>query len=132
MNGPAAARRVRVLVCEDSPELRALVADELARHPELDVAGQAGTARDAVALAAETQPDVVLLDLLMPGAEPEVLVLDIARCAPNAALAIFSGRAGETLTESARNVVAAELEKTTPLDVVAARLAELGHAGTPR
>jgi chemotaxis response regulator CheB len=131
MNGPHTSR-VRVLVCEDSPELRALLAEELSRHPDLDVAGRAANAAEAVTLAAETQPDVVLLDLLMPGAEPEVLVLDVARHAPRAAIATFSGRTLGTLAESARNVVAAQLEKTTPLDVVAARLAELGRSHATR
>jgi two-component system, chemotaxis family, protein-glutamate methylesterase/glutaminase len=121
-------RQVRVLVCEDSPELRELLADRIARHPALEVAGRAGDAAGAVRLAAETLPDVVLLDLLMPGAEPDVLVLDIARSAPAAAIAIFSGTMPDLLAEPASGVVAAQFDKTTPLDAVAERVAELGRA----
>ncbi len=57
--------RVRVAVVDDHHLFRAGVRAELADHVE--VVGDAGTVDDAVALVRETGPDVVLLDVHMPG-----------------------------------------------------------------
>jgi DNA-binding NarL/FixJ family response regulator len=57
--------RVRVAVVDDHHLFRAGVRAELAEHVE--VVGDAGTVDDAVALVRETGPDVVLLDVHMPG-----------------------------------------------------------------
>jgi DNA-binding NarL/FixJ family response regulator len=102
------------------------VADTLRRHPAIDVVGCAGDAGSAARLAGETRPDVVLLDLLMPGAEPDVIVLSVAAAAPGARIAVFSGRDLDALSTSARAAVSAHFEKTMPLETLAARVADLG------
>src|SRR6059058_1593410 len=60
------ARMTRVLVADDFPLVREALAAALARHPEIDVVGMAGDGIEAVELAHEHQPDVVVLDLRMP------------------------------------------------------------------
>jgi len=56
------------LLVDDEPNLRRHLADQLQRvWPELEVVGTAGNGREALALAAELDPDVVFLDIRMPG-----------------------------------------------------------------
>ncbi|MEU9162881.1 response regulator transcription factor [Streptomyces sp. NPDC048424] len=63
----APARPVRVLLVDDQPlvrsGLRVLIADTV----DLEVVGEAGTGSEAVRLAAELRPDVVVMDIRMPG-----------------------------------------------------------------
>jgi two-component system nitrate/nitrite response regulator NarL len=61
------SRPIRVLLADDHPLLRAGVAQSLAESGKFEVVGQAGTADDAVRLAGEIRPDIVLLDISMPG-----------------------------------------------------------------
>lgn len=58
---------IRVLVVDDHALLRGGVAALLARQPDLVVAGEAGDGLEALERARELRPDVVLLDLHMPG-----------------------------------------------------------------
>lgn len=59
---------IRVLVADDHSVVREGLRHVLAGVPELTLVGEAGTGPDAMALAAAARPDVVLLDLTMPGA----------------------------------------------------------------
>ncbi len=59
---------VRALVVDDEPLLRTHLAHHLAQMwPELEIAGEARNGREAVDLVAQLQPDVVFLDVHMPG-----------------------------------------------------------------
>ncbi|NBC22524.1 MAG: response regulator [Gammaproteobacteria bacterium] len=56
------------LLVDDEPNLRRHLAEQLSRvWPALEIAGTAGNGREALALAAELDPDVVFLDIRMPG-----------------------------------------------------------------
>jgi DNA-binding NarL/FixJ family response regulator len=57
---------IRVLLADDHQLFRSGIASLLASDPALQVVGQAANGEEAVALAAEVQPDVVLLDIQMP------------------------------------------------------------------
>jgi DNA-binding NarL/FixJ family response regulator len=108
----------RVLVVDDHPLTRdALVA--LLRSHGFELAGIAADGEEAIATAAETQPDLVLLDLLMPGldglsalprlreAAPgcEVVVLTASGTEENLLAAIRGGAAGYLLkTESPERI----------------------------
>jgi DNA-binding NarL/FixJ family response regulator len=58
---------IRVLIADDHSLVRAGLAQLLSEVDDIEVAGTAADGRDAVALAAQTRPDVVLMDLSMPG-----------------------------------------------------------------
>ena len=60
-------RRLRILICEDDERLATLVNETLAPDGRFDVVGRATTGDEAVRLAEEHDPDVVLMDIGMPG-----------------------------------------------------------------
>ena len=57
---------LRVLVAEDHPLFRKGMIALLSSVPEFEVVGEAATGEEAVARAAQLQPDVILMDLQMP------------------------------------------------------------------
>ncbi len=59
-------RQIRVLVADDQAMVRAGLATLLDSQPGLSVVGQAGNGQQAVLLARELMPDVVLMDIRMP------------------------------------------------------------------
>lgn len=58
---------VRVVVVDDHTLVRQGIVGLLASQPDIDVVGQAGDAREAMAVIASVAPDVVLMDIAMPG-----------------------------------------------------------------
>lgn len=58
---------VRVLIADDHEVVRTGIKSILSTDPEIDVVGEATTGEQAVAMAVELNPDVVLLDIRMPG-----------------------------------------------------------------
>jgi DNA-binding NarL/FixJ family response regulator len=61
------AAPLRILVCEDDDNLASLVIETLAADPRFEVVGRAQDGEAAVHLAGEHTPDVVLMDIGMPG-----------------------------------------------------------------
>lgn len=59
--------QVRVGVFDDHPLLREGVIHTLRSHPNIDVIGEGASAEEAVRFATERKPDVILLDVSMPG-----------------------------------------------------------------
>jgi DNA-binding NarL/FixJ family response regulator len=58
---------IRILVVDDHPVVRDGLVAMLATQPDFSVVGQAGGGQDALQMASELQPDVICLDLEMPG-----------------------------------------------------------------
>ncbi|GIF03316.1 chemotaxis-specific protein-glutamate methyltransferase CheB [Actinoplanes siamensis] len=58
---------IRVLVVEDSPTMRNYLREALAEDPELQVVGEAVTGEQAVALTGRLRPDVITMDMMLPG-----------------------------------------------------------------
>jgi len=60
---------IRVLLADDQGLLRSSLAMLIDREPDMDVVGEAGDGEQAVALALVHRPDVVLMDIRMPGTD---------------------------------------------------------------
>ncbi|HVQ94691.1 MAG TPA: response regulator transcription factor [Mycobacteriales bacterium] len=65
----AAGRPIRVLLIDDEPLVRAGLAMLLAAEPDLDVVGEASDGGEGVDLATRLCPDVVVMDVRMPGVD---------------------------------------------------------------
>lgn len=98
--GGARPSRPTLLIADDDPVVRAALSAQLAR--EFDVVAVAADAAEAIALAAEHQPDAALIDVDMPAGGAQEAVPQIATCSPDTCMVILSG-------DEARQVVIALL-----------------------
>jgi DNA-binding NarL/FixJ family response regulator len=60
---------IRVVLADDQALVRSGLRALLANSDDIQVVGEAGDGREAVAVATRTQPDVVLMDVRMPGVD---------------------------------------------------------------
>jgi DNA-binding NarL/FixJ family response regulator len=118
---------VRILLCDDAPELRALLRSALEAQEGLTVVGEVGDGDSALRAAAREQPDVVMLDLEMPGPAPEALLTALRRAAPAAAIVTFSGHDPSDVAGAAVGEIALHLPKTTELTAAVRAVSELGR-----
>lgn len=81
---------VSVLVVDDHPLFRAGVVHALAAVPGIAVAGEAASGEEALRLAQERLPDVVLLDISMPGWGGLVTAERIATACPACAIVMLT------------------------------------------
>lgn len=84
----------RLLVVDDVPLFRAGLTSAL-KEAGFDVTGEAGDAEGAVAAAEGQQPDIVLLDVLMPGLSGLDVVEKITAVAPDARVVLLTGSESE-------------------------------------
>lgn len=131
---------IRVLVVDDHAIVRRGLADLIATADDLAVAGTAADGEEAVGLAAELAPDVVLMDLSMPGtdgvaatarilaARPEVNVLVLTSLGDQQSIngALEAGARGYLLKHSEPETILAAIREVctggSPLDPKAARV----------
>ena len=84
---------IRVLIVDDHELLRAGLRSRLEREHGIAVVGEADTAERAVVMARKLQPDVVLLDLLLPRKSGIEAIPELAHVAPQARVLIVSSQA---------------------------------------
>jgi DNA-binding NarL/FixJ family response regulator len=76
---PQEGAPIRLLVVDDHPVVRDGVSSLFARNPEFEVLGEAADGAQAVRLAQELRPDVILMDLRMPGMDGVAAITELAR-----------------------------------------------------
>jgi DNA-binding NarL/FixJ family response regulator len=59
-------KRIRILLADDHAVVRQGFKMILAEQPDMEIAGEAGNGREALALAASLKPDIVVMDVAMP------------------------------------------------------------------
>lgn len=92
---------IRVLVVDDVADLRELVRIRLELESGFAVVGEASNGAEAIELAAQTQPDLILLDLAMPIMDGLQALPELRRTAPNAQIAVLSGFEEATMAQTA-------------------------------
>jgi DNA-binding NarL/FixJ family response regulator len=70
---------IRLLIVDDHPVVRDGLSGMFAAAPEFEVVGQAGDGAEAVRLAAILGPDVILMDLRMPGMDGVAAITELGR-----------------------------------------------------
>lgn len=86
----SAPSTTRVIVVDDHPVVRDGVAAMLSSVPDLEVVGQAGSGPEAVRLTVELDPDVVVMDLRMPGGGGVAAVQEMTRLGLRAAVLVLT------------------------------------------
>src|SRR4051812_21713394 len=84
----------RIILVDDHTLIRTGLRDFLSGYPEHEVVGEASTARDAFPLIESARPDLILMDLELPGLDGVVATREILRRAPDVRVLILSGHAG--------------------------------------
>jgi len=131
---------IRVVLADDHPVVREGLRGMLAAEPDIEVVGEAASGPEAVVLAQRLRPDVILMDLRMPGGDGVAAI----RCLPGTTVvvlttydsdadilrAVEAGAAGYLLKDTPRAVLADSVRaaargETVLTPAVAGRL--LGH-----
>ncbi|MGA3216020.1 MAG: response regulator transcription factor [Acidimicrobiales bacterium] len=81
---------LRLLLVDDHPVVRAGLRGMLAGEPDLEVVGEAADGEEAVLVSAELKPDVVLMDLRMPGIDGAEATRRIAALDPAPAVLVLT------------------------------------------
>lgn len=147
--------RTRVLIADDQALFREGLRTLLSTRDDIEVAGEAGTGDEAVALAETLQPDVVLMDLRMPGSDgiqatarirgrwPDMPVLVLTTFDDDANLfgALRAGAAGYLLKDVSSETLVAAIQaaargesflQSTVTGRVVAAFARLMETGGPK
>ncbi len=66
MERSSSSKKIRILLADDHAVVRQGFRMILAAQPDMEIVGEAGTGREAVELAEELKPDVVVMDVSMP------------------------------------------------------------------
>ncbi|MDK2784703.1 MAG: hypothetical protein PWQ41_1671 [Bacillota bacterium] len=81
--GDVAVDKIRVLVVDDHPLVRSGIRKVVELEDDIEIVGEAGTAREALSEVAATRPDVVLMDLDLPDASGVEATRQIKQKYPN-------------------------------------------------
>ena len=86
---PQPQRRIRVMLVDDHPLVRSAVRQAL-DAPDLEAVGEASSAEEAMRIAAELRPDVMLVDIALPGASGVQLVRELSPRLPDTRFVILT------------------------------------------
>ncbi len=81
---------IRVLLVDDQPAVRRGLRVRFQLEPDMQVVGEASTGREALTLAQALTPDVVLLDIEMPGMDGIEATAALRTVVPLSAVVILS------------------------------------------
>ena len=117
-----AAAKIRVLIVDDHPVVRSGLRKVLEAEADIEVVGEAGDARHAVFETRSQKPDVVLMDVVMPGKSGIEATPEILKDAPAARVLILSMQDDPSYVREAFAAGAAGyiLKEAADTDVVAA------------
>lgn len=113
---------IRVIVADDQPLVRAALVDLLAADPGIDVVGTASNAPEAIARCAMLVPDVVLMDVKMPGGGGLKATREICRSRPQTRIVAFSAHRDRSTVQEMLGAGAVDYvtKGSPPAEIVAA------------
>ena len=96
-NGPQTANEITCLIVDDHEVVREGLRLSLSRAPHIRVIGEAGDGESAVALAERRRPDVVIMDVRMPGMDGLEATKMLTEKVPDSAVLIFTAYSERSL-----------------------------------
>jgi NarL family two-component system response regulator LiaR len=123
---------VRVVIADDHRIVRDGLCYLLSQEPDIEVVGEAGDGQRAVDVTAATRPDVLLLDLSMPGLDGHAVLAALQdNPHPPAVVVLTSAADDEHLVRAVQAGATSYLLKTAPAEDVIAAVRDAA-AGTAR
>ncbi len=122
---------MRIFVVDDEPLIREGLRHMLRAQPGVELVGEAATARDAFIGIERSRPDVVLMDLDLPGMDGATAARDLRLRAPNARVLVLTihDRLGDALEVLAAGAAGFAL-KTEPLTSLLTAITKVAAGGS--
>ena len=108
---------ITVLLADDDARFRRLVRDVLV-DDGYEVVGEAADAPSVVRLAAELRPDIVVVDLVLPGAVGLSAVRELLEVGPRQAVLVLSSLFDPAVEQEAEAMGASYLDKTEGVEAL--------------
>lgn len=124
MNSP-----IRVLIVDDHASVRAALNATLEFEPDIDIVGEASDGSEAVQLAQQIRPDVILMDTRMPVMDGLEATRRIVACCPDVRVIGLSMYSADSIVQTMlRAGAAGYVEKSVSLELLLAAIRG-AHAG---
>jgi DNA-binding NarL/FixJ family response regulator len=135
MGEPEPGTTIRVLVVDDHPPMRMGLVALIKSQPGMDVIAEASDGEEAIEVYDDVRPDVVLMDLRMPGIGGVEAILAIRKKHPDARVIVLSTYdMDEDIHRAIQSGAKSYLLKDMPIEEIASTIREayLGDASFPR
>ncbi|MCR6655048.1 MAG: response regulator transcription factor [Opitutus sp.] len=135
MGDPQPGKTIRVLVADDHPPMRMGLVALIKSQPGMDVVAEASDGEEAVEVYDDVRPDVVLMDLRMPGIGGVEAILAIRKKHPDARVIVLSTYdLDEDIHRALQSGARSYLLKDMPIEEIASTIREVmnGDALLPR
>ena len=113
---------IRLLLVDGQPAVRRGLKMRFALEPDMEVVGEAGNVDEAISLARALRPDVVLMDVEIPGNGGVAAIERLRTAAPHSAVVIFTLRDDAATRERARTSGAAFVAKHRTEEILLAAI----------
>ena len=122
--------RIKLLVVDDHALVRDVLADRLEREPDIKVVGTASTADEAIRMTSKHKPDIILMDIDMPGLDCFDAAKVIMSAQPQTRIIFLSAFHHDCYIENALTVKArGYLTKREPPESLISAIHEVASGG---
>lgn len=126
MGAPETGMNIRVLVVDDHPPMRIGLVALIKSQPGMDVVAEASDGEEAIEVYDDVQPDVVLMDLRMPGMGGVEAILAIRKKHPEARVIVLSTYdLDEDIHRAIQSGARSYLLKDMPIEEIASTIREV-------
>jgi DNA-binding NarL/FixJ family response regulator len=95
---------IRILIADDHDAVRKGVRSVLRSRKDIEVCAEAADGNQAIDLALQCQPDLIILDLTMPARGGFLAAIDLRKLLPDVPILFYSMHEGEHLVKEARRI----------------------------
>lgn len=124
-------RRIKVMIVDDHPIVRDGLKSMLLAFDDLQLVGEAGDGNEALAQCGQTQPDVILMDMVMPGMDGTAATRAILKQYPQMKIIMLTSFVEDNVVQNALEAGAiGYLLKNVPINTLAEAIRS-AYAGQP-
>ena len=105
------ATRLRIAIADDNEGVRALLRTVVELEPDFELVGEAADGVEAVSLTEEQRPDLLVLDIAMPGLDGLQVIERLRVSCPEVRIVVYTGSRAATLTDTVLELGAADCIK---------------------